>query len=121
MLWEVALFPYANITILFGSAMKNLKILHLTCDFLASNKNHAKVGEFYNKVTPIKNHAILQGCTPFLYTELPFPGNRVPIGIPEPITISNGLCSLSHCSLAHKVNPKMKSRPLQVPGFLGPM
>lgn len=27
MLWEVALFPYANITILFGSAMKNLKNL----------------------------------------------------------------------------------------------
>ena len=70
--------------------MKNLKIFASQCNFLASNKNHAKEGEFYNKVTSIKNHAIPQSCTPFLYTELPFLGNRVPIQQPQVLRISNG-------------------------------
>lgn len=106
--------------------------MHFTCDFLASNKNHARVGNFTHKVTSIKNHAIPQGCTPFLYTKLPFLGNRVPIGVPGPMAISNGLSNSpkshvyvmgsAHYLTAHlhtKQIPKMKSRPLQVPGFFG--
>lgn len=91
MLWEVALFPYANITILFGSAMKNLKIFAShQCNFLASNKNHAKVGNSTNKPYLSKIMPLCQGCTPFLYTELPFLGNRVPIGVPGLLRICNG-------------------------------
>lgn len=117
----VALFPYTNITILFGSAMKNLKILHLTCDFLASNKNHARpLGPcqlfIHTNIMPLS-----QTCTPFLYVTHRKPGNRCPLPVPGPNAISNG--THHTCTQTHRTQSKtekVKNSLLTVWKILGP-
>lgn len=79
MLWEVALFPYANITILFGSAMKNLKNLasHMRL-FYAHNKNHATTRALANFSHHSKNYANLPELYPIFIRLTPGMGQPLP-------------------------------------------
>ncbi len=72
----VALFPYANITIIFGSAMDLRKILHSILR-LFSFKNHATLWAQHRK-SQKKNHANLPGLYPIFIWPPPEIGQPLP-------------------------------------------
>ena len=74
MLWEVALFPYANITILFGSAMKNLKNLASHMRLSCIQQESCQSGEFYQQSHIYQKSCHSPGLYPIFIHRTPLPG-----------------------------------------------